>query len=44
MILEQAALTHDIERIFRNKNKTTKAQAAHGSIDIASSLTFVTVN
>ena len=40
MILEQAALTHDIERIFRSKKKTKRRrrQAAHGSIDIASSL------
>ena len=40
MILEQAALTHDIERIFRSKNfsKRRRRQAAHGSIDITSSL------
>ena len=40
MILEQAALTHDIERIFRSKefSKRRRRQAAHGSIDITSSL------
>ena len=44
MVLEQAALTHDIERIFRSKkseknfSKRRRRQAAHGSIDITSSL------
>ena len=47
MILEQAALSHDIERIFRSKKnqndegqiaKSRRRQEAHGSIDITSSL------
>ena len=43
MVLEQAALTHDIERIFRSKklfkiSKRRRRHAAHGSTDITSSL------
>jgi hypothetical protein len=41
MMLEQAALTHDIARIFRSGiffSKRQRRQAAHGFIDITSSL------